>query len=305
MSNGDPFSNGFLRPTLNSSSGFRASFPKMFMQGAGSSDLVLTSSMGESADYIAQKTSARISLLPLAAPQATRGRCPPRPHQRDYQVVFIGSNNRARNPLKPFHWYARDRERLVRGLASRFGAKFAVFGHGWEGIASWQGPAPFDQQVAICQRAEVVVGGVPFSRARYYMSNRPFIQIASGVPFVDLAVPGVGKILREGDHWFLSESIEGVIEYCDDILSRPIRQRDELAGAAAAYVAQGHTDEARLRSLVATLAGVHRERLGGPASRPDFRFFLPEVVIEQELAHATRGWKEPLPPEDGGPRNDA
>jgi hypothetical protein len=194
--------------------------------------------------------------------------------------------------VRSYHWYARRRERLVRKLGDRFGASFALFGHGWDGIASnYQGPIPFARQHEACQRAEIVVGGVPFSPARYYASNRPFNQIASGVPFVDLAVEGVEKILRDGVHWHLAGSIDELVDLCDDLLARPAAERAELGREAAKHVLTHHTDDARWRSLVATLTNVRTALVAGaPPPPPDLRFFLPDVDRNEELALATRGW---------------
>ena len=44
----------------------------------------------------------------------------------------------------------------------------------------------------------MIVGGVPYSNARYYASNRPFIQMTSGVPIVETPVPGVETLFGQG-----------------------------------------------------------------------------------------------------------
>lgn len=283
LTNGDAFFDGFFRPA----------FPKMFLQAAEVVDVVLSTSMGVSADHIADRTAARMSLLPNGVCQVRFARrSDNRPAHPEFLVAFIGSNNRPRNPLRMSHWYARRRERLVRKLQGRFGARFAVFGNGWEGIRGWQGPVPFDQQVLACQRAAIVVGGVPLSPATYYTSNRPFIQISSGVPFVDLAVEGAEKILRDGEHWHLVNSIDEMVERCDALLTLPVSEREELGAAAADYVLRHHTHENRWRSLVSTLTSLRTAQLeGGVPPPPDMRFFLPEVDRSTELSRATRAWE--------------
>ena len=282
LSNGDPFFDRLFRP----------SFPKMFVQAAEVADVVFSSSMGVSADHLVERADCRMTLLPLGACQARFGEhLSDQPTRPEFQVVFIGSNNRARNPLRSYHWFARRREQLVRKLSERFGSGFAVFGNGWDGIEGWQGPVPYEQQRETCRRAEVVVGGVPFSPARYYLSDRPFNQITAGVPFVDLAVEGVETILRDGEHWHLAASIGELVDRCDDLLSQPAAQRAAFGAAAARYVHANHTEEARCRSMMATLTSLRPALLEGSSPPPpDLGFFLPEVDRAAETELATRAW---------------
>src|SRR5690606_22837903 len=128
--------------------------------------------------YIAAYTSAPIILLP-------HGVCQVRfdehsnefdPPERDLDVVFIGSRNRARNPTKGYYWRGLRRQRLVERLTRHFGRRFGVFGNGWDYLSSSRGPVRFEQQLSTARRAKLVVGGIPFSSARYYCSDRPFIQ---------------------------------------------------------------------------------------------------------------------------------
>lgn len=282
LTNGDAWFEGFFRPK----------FPPMFLQAAEAADAVFSTSMGMLADQIVDRAAGRIALLPNGTCQARFGD-PPRasPGRREFRVTFIGSSNRPRNPLRSSHWYSRHRERLVRRLSERFGTGFAVFGNGWHGVEGWQGPVPYEHQHAACQRADLVIGGVPFSRARYYMSDRTFNQIASGVPFVDLAVEGVETILRDGEHWHLATSIEQLLDRCDDLLTRPASEREAFGAAAAEYVLERHTEEARCRSLLRTLESLRRSLLEGtPPPPPDLDFLLPEVDRAVELPLATRGW---------------
>jgi hypothetical protein len=284
LSNGDPMYKRPLGPGL----------PRSFVQGSKLADVVFSTSMGRLADHLVRRASCRMALLPWGLDQLRFGAPPPplRDRRKDFRVVFIGSRNRSRNPLRRDHWYARRRERLIKMLDRRFGAGFAVFGHGWEGLESWQGPVPFAEQQQACRRADVVVGGVPFSTARYYTSDRVFIQIASGVPFVDLRVDGAQTILREDDHWHLADSLDEVVERCDDLLSRRPSELIDSGFAAAEYVRRHHTIEQRFRSLTATLVGLRLSvSRGVPAPPPDLGFFLPEVDPRREISSATRGWQ--------------
>jgi hypothetical protein len=282
LTNGDAFFNGFFRP----------SFPRMFIQAAQSVDAVFSTSMGASADAIAAHTDVPIALLPHGVCQFRFAEPPPVPDgPREFKVVFIGSNNRPRNFLKTYHWYARRRERLVRRLGEHYGPAFAVFGHGWEGVEGWHGPVAFAEQQTACLRADVVVGGIPFSPARYYTSDRVFIQIASGVPFVDLSVEGLDALLRDREHWHLEGTVDQLLDRCDELLTQSHDERVRFAAHASAYVLRHHTIEARCRSLVRTLQGFRHARLGGvEPPPPDTSFLLPDVDAEKELPLLTRSW---------------
>lgn len=282
LTNGDAFFNGFFRP----------SFPRMFIQASQGVDVVFSTSMGVSADVIAAHTDVPVSLLPHGVCQLRFANPPLAPGgPRDFEVVFIGSNNRPRNFLKSYHWYARRREHLVRRLSDRFGTGFAVFGHGWEGVEGWHGPVAFPEQQAACLRANVVVGGVPFSPARYYTSDRAFIQIASGVPFVDLSVDGLDILLRDGEHWRLAANVDQLLDRCDELLTESPDERARFGAQASSYVLAHHSIEARCRSIVATMQGFRHALLTGvdpPA--PDTSFLLPDTDVGKELPLLTRSW---------------
>jgi hypothetical protein len=270
-----------------------AAHPPVFRAACAAADVVLNTSMGPTADAIVGYGAERVALWPNGACQVRFG-SPAEPYRAataEFDVVFIGNNNRGRNPFAGYYWYGRRRQQLVRLLADRFGRRFGVFGAGWDELPGAQGPARFDDQLAVCRRARVVVGGVPFSPARYYTSNRPFIQIASGVPFVDWRVEGIDRLLRDGEHWNLVDSAEAMADRCEELLDRPDDEREELGARAAARVADQHTQARRWRQLLKTLRTLREAILDGrPPAPPELGFLLPEVDRAAELPLATRGW---------------
>ena len=266
---GDPFRNGYLG---------RPSVPRSFLQAAQRSDLVMLTSMGVLADYVARYTRAPILLSPNGACQvrfAEISATAP-PAAPEFDVVFIGSRNASRNPLRPYHAFARRRERLVDALSRRFGSRFAVFGHGWEGRPSAQGPVPFDQQAEAARRGRVVVGGVPYSTARYYTSNRPFIQMTSGVPLVDSFVPGVETLFRPEEHWILADE-HHLVSAVERVLEMGDERRSAIGQAAAAYVLSRHTQAHRVASLVENARRLADARRSGGRPAPYLPYFLSDV----------------------------
>jgi len=282
---GDPFMNGYLgRPNV----------PPSFLMTAELSDLVTLTSMGTMADYVSRFTRAPIILSPNAACQV-RFRSevnPPPMRMPEFDVLFIGSRNSGRNPLRPNTRFGRQRDALVTAMERRFGKRFAVFGNGWEGRSSNQGPVPFDQQAATARRARVVVGGVPFSRARYYTSNRPFIQMTSAVPFVDTAVEGVETLLRPGEHWVLS-SDRDLVRAIEGVLEMEQAKRSAMGHAAARYIAERHTQAHRVSTLLENVRRLRRSRATNSAQAPYMPFLLDDVDLVREMLLATRNWPMP------------
>ena len=280
---GDAFMNGYLG---------RPSVPRSFLQAAERSDLVMLTSMGGLADCIARFTSAPIVLSPNGACQV-RFPGPVPSDQTDtleYDVIFIGSRNASRNPFRPHHHFGRQRERLVNGLSKRFGRRFAVFGKGWDHQRSSQGPIPFDQQAKTARRGRVIVGGVPYSTARYYTSNRPFIQMTSGVPVVDTAVPGVETLLRPGEHWLLADE-RSLLKEVERVLELPDERRSAVGAAAAKYVLAHHTQADRVASLLENVRRLRLSRCPTESPTPPYLpFFLSEVNLEKEARSSTRNW---------------
>jgi hypothetical protein len=174
-------------------------------------------------------------------------------------------------------------------LAHRYGSRFAVFGHGWEGLPSAQGAVRFDQQVAAVQRAKVAVGGVPFSRALYYASNRPFIQATSGVLVVDTAVPGVEKLLGDGVHWVLSDDAS-LIKKIDQVLNWTTAERSRIGRSGSTYVQGRHMDYHRVQALVENVRRSRRLRYHGEPVDPHMPYFLDSVAATEETRTATRNW---------------
>lgn len=268
--------------------------PRSFLQAAQVSDLATLTSMGKMADFIAKHASAPILLSPNAVCQVRFQ--PPNENELnsepEFDVVFIGSRNTSRNPLRPYAWLGKRRERLVDELTKRFGKRFAVFGNGWDGKPANQGPVPFDSQARTARRGRVIVGGVPFSQARYYTSNRPFIQITSGIPMVDSIVPGVESLLRPDEHWILAEESR-LVDAVERTLELGDERRTRMGRAAAKYVLENHTQAHRVATLLENVRRLRAMREKGVPQAPYLPFFLPEIDTARELSKAVRNW--PLP----------
>lgn len=279
---GDPFMSGYFgRPNV----------PRTFLMAAESSDLVVSTSMGVMADHLRRHTRAPVALLPNGTCQVRFGRAlgADSSGQPEFDVVFIGSRNSSRNLLRSHAWYARERDSLVDALTRRFGSRFAVFGNGWDHKSANQGPVPHSLQAQVARRGRVVVGGIPYSRARYYTSGRPFFQATSGVPIVDSLVPGVGTILRPDEHWILAPQ-EDLVRAVERTLELGDTERQRIGAAAAEYVLSAHTQAHRVATLLENVRRLRRIHETGVPEAPYLPFFLPEVDVAVETRRATRGW---------------
>jgi hypothetical protein len=104
-------------------------------------------------------------------------------------------------------------------------------------------------------------------------------------------VEGVDRLLRDGEHWHLADSPEGVVDRCRELLGLPDRDREQLGRTAAAFGRSGHTQAHRWLGLVRDLARLCHSLVAGEApAPPSLDFLLPEVDRTQELPLATRGW---------------
>ena len=210
----------------------------------------------------------------------------------EFDVIFIGSNTNTRNPFSHHYYSCRKRRHFVEVLVKRYGPRFGLYGHQWDGLSSWQGPAPFRDQLDVLQRGRVVFGGYAFSREDFYASDRPFIQIAGGVPFVDLYVPRLEKILRQDDHVYFIRDSHEMTDRIDRLLEMGNNERLERSINAARYILDRHTQYHRMKFLVHT-AATYRAAVqdGRCAPKPEFDFFLPEINPESEHPYALCNWE--------------
>ncbi len=207
--------------------------PRSLLAAASVSDLVVASSMGSLAARLLRAGAPRVTLVPLSADEVRFAQLT---HDVpvDDDVVFVGSLHSGRHPLRRHRWVAHQRRRLVTALSDRFGARFALYGRGWEGCPSWRGPVRYSEQLEVIASAAVVVGGYPHSHEPYYLSDRPFISMRSGRPVVDLRVEGVGSVLEPGVEWELADRPSEVVTCVERLLDDPERAAAIGAGGAAA-----------------------------------------------------------------------
>jgi hypothetical protein len=262
------------------------------MRVARVADVNFQTTMGRCSDYLSVNGVRHIVFCP-------HGFCQKRflpaelelKTKRSFDISFVGSRNISKNPLSTLFYTGRRRQALVSLLQKRFGLRFGLFGHGWNGFSSWQGAIPYATQVDAIRKSEIFFGGYPGSSELLYQSDRPWIALISGVPLIDWQVPGLSWILREGSDWHPVCSSSELINKIDFLLSQAQEPLRLMARHAAMTASTRHSQYHRMRFMVRT-ASLHWNARNSRKSPPlpPFDFFLPEVNVEKILSKILLGW---------------
>jgi hypothetical protein len=279
---GDPFSSNLLFSHP----------PSSFMRIARAADLNFQTTMGRCSNYLSRNAIRHIVFCPHGFCQKRFSQPPSElDTKRSFAVSFVGSRNISKNPLSTLFYTGRRRQGLVSLLQRDFGSRFAIFGHGWEGFPSWQGPVPYANQIDAIRKSELFFGGYPGSRDLLYQSDRPWIALLSGVPFIDWDVPGLSWMLQDGEDWYPVSSASQMINQIKFLLSQDQKLLQEKAHLAALRATFRHSQYHRMRFMVRTaslLWSARDSRKTPPV--PSFDFFLPEVDIQKILPKILVGW---------------
>jgi hypothetical protein len=244
--------------------------PNCFRAASALCDVSFLTGMGYLPRQLMASGSKNLVLMPhgccqvrFSAPPSTACSGP------GFDVVFVGSRIRSWNPLR----MGRKRVEFVGAFTRRYGCRFGLFGNDWNGNPSWQGPIPYAAQNGAYGRSAVALGGMPNMFHDYYMSDRPFIAVSSGVPLVDYWIPGVDRILEPGRDWWLARSQEEMFRLCDKLLEMPSSDRVRLGHEARGRVLAHHTQYHRCVDMIEIVRSLREARLSGRrAAEPKLRF---------------------------------
>jgi spore maturation protein CgeB len=250
-------------------------FPLSLKIASKHSDLLFMSQMGEAAVAAASWGARNIVLWPHSCCQARFRPDFALPQwSPDFDVVFIGSNNRGRNVFSAHNRAARQRHRFVRFLSRRYGTRFALYGKNWEGEASWQGTIGFDDQVSTMRRARIVFGGYPHSMADFYLSDRPFIAMGSGIPLVDFRVPRIEQVFRDGHEWYLFSDEKELAKRTDEILEADSKVVMANAAGVSRRIFESHTTYHRLKQVIEVMDQMREHRISRRTMPPPHLSYL-------------------------------
>ena len=276
-SSGDPFSVDILPPH----------YPLSFKQCVQSSDIVFSTQMGNAAKAMVDWGAKYVILLPNSMCQVrfASSDVDLSTHSFDFDVCFIGSKNQGHSPLSRHFWKGRERSLLIRSLEKRYGKKFGLFGHGWDGRLSWQGPILFEDIQVTFRRGRVLVDGNPYSSYDYYSSNRPFFAIATGIPTVLLNVPRLDKVLSPFLHCHYANNSSEIINICDHILDADPKEVYRRSALAAKDITDRHTQYHRMKFLVDVCQTFRESGASLTSSCFDFPYFSSETKIPDEYPY--------------------
>jgi hypothetical protein len=267
--------------------------PRSYRIASKLADVNFLTGMGYLARQLARQGARNLVLMPHGCCQVRFSTMLDQTeYSPDFDVVFIGNRISSKNLLSHFFWTAQRRREFVALITKQYGDRFGLFGHGWMGNPSWQGPIPYDRQHSIQRRGAVVLGGMPNGYHDYYTSDRVLISIASGIPFVDYRVAGVDLLFHPGRDWWLASDIQGMLRWCDHLLSLSQAERLRLGSCAREHILAFHTQYHRCREMVDIVRGLRAVRSRGmTAARPQLSFLRQETHPSLAYPAAVVNWQ--------------
>ena len=238
--------------------------PRSFLAASASAEASFLTGMGCQAQQLIRAGSKNLVLMPNGCCQVRfSSQERPQSERPEFDVCFVGNCLRPRNLVGHEYWGARKRGDLVQKFTRRYGRRFGLFGNGWNGNPSWQGPVAYADQHEAYRMSAVVWGGMPGVYHDYYTSDRVFIAVASGVPFVDYWVRGVERILKPGRDWWLARRPAEMFSWCDHLLDMPSSDRIRLGEEAREQVLRKHTQYHRCKEMIEIARSIRIARLSG------------------------------------------
>jgi hypothetical protein len=266
--------------------------PKCFRTVSALSDISFLTGMGYVARQLIASGSKNLVLMPHGCCQV-RFSSPQTGvmNQPEFDLAFVGSRLRSRNPLSHFYWVSRKRVAFVEAATKRYGRRFGLFGKGWEGNPSWQGPIAYAAQHEAYYRSAVAVGGPTNAYYDYYTSDRVPIAVASGVPLVDHLVPGVDRIFEPGRDWWLAQDQVEMFRMCDKLLEMPSGDRVRLGQEARKRILAHHTQYHRCAEMIEIVKSLRVARISGRrVAQPDLSF-LSNSCAAGSAPNSIMGWQ--------------
>ncbi len=284
------------RPTVFSSLGdgfgrVTKRLPRCFRTASALSDITFLTGMGYLARQLRASGSKNLVLMPNGCCQVRFSAGRPDALRPEFDIVFVGSRIRSRNPLSHFYWVSRKRVKFVEAATKRYGRRFGLFGMGWENNPSWQGPIAYATQHQAYCRSAVALGGMPNAYHDYYTSDRPFIAVASGIPLIDYWISGVDRILDPGRDWWLAQSQEEMFAVCDKLLEMPDSDRVRLGQGARERVLAHHTQYHRCAEMIEIVKSLREARLAGRRAAEPVLGFLSRPRGDGDVPDSILGWE--------------
>ncbi len=239
-------------------------------------DLVLLCGLGENARRFESAGARHIGYLPHNVSLAQFGGAWTPTATRTLDVVVIGNRIRGRVALQERIPWARmpgafEREQVVRQLGDVFGARFAVYGTGWDGFVGNRGPVAFARQHEVLRESWLSVGYDHFPGTPMYFSDRLPISLLSGVAHAVHYHPGYESWFQNGRELLWARTIDELVELARDALGRGRSYLDALGARGHQFAQERLSSEVVFAGVVATIARMrgreHRVAASGSEAR--------------------------------------
>lgn len=169
--------------------------------------------------------------------------------RRTYKLAMIANRCMTRIP-GIYLPGGRNRVRLVKRLTDNFGADFALYGRGWDGLVSARGPLPYDRQEAAIRNSWVSVNWDHFDGYDYYFSDRLPISLISGVPHVTTYHTGFEEVFAGCQNLYTARTVDEAAEKVEWVLSRPQKQLIEDGRAAQEWTRNNLSADVVFRNAI-------------------------------------------------------
>jgi hypothetical protein len=220
-------------------------------------DQVFSVALGEQYDVLRAAGAKRIRFVPhtychVQFADAEQTWEPPR--SQDASKVVMVASRAGRLPGISTVPGARQRWRLVRLAARRFGHDFGVYGRGWSGPSA-AGMVPFDRQTVTIRAAAVSVSWDHYPHHAAYASDRLPISLVAGRPHVTTRHPDMEWLPGEDAGLFLVDSPAEAVEVAAHVRELPLDASAGLGRAAHAWVKDRMSDRQAGRYLLRESGG--------------------------------------------------
>ena len=175
----------------------------------------------------------------------------------EFDVVMIVNNYR-QLPFKRYEGQS-DRVELAKAFGRRYGARFAIYGNGWEGHPCAHGFIPNARQPEVMHNAWLILAANNWHHAHYFSDRLP-ISLASRVPVLHKWFEGADDYFQDGRHlWWFRDTAEALSK-ADAILSLREEERNRIAQAGADEAFRNHSCDRHARRFLQMFDELYERR---------------------------------------------
>jgi hypothetical protein len=226
---------------------------------ASESDIVFLVGLGSYADWFRRAGARRVFYSPSCIDTLRFGHIWDPTPERSYDVVMFGNIIRP-TYIKPGLPGWKNRFFLAERLTKLLGDRFALFGRGWEGLASAKGELPFLKQEEVLRESWLSVGWNHYDQTPYYFSNRLPIALMSGVAHLTNYQPGYEVMFQNGKDLCYAKSVDEMLDTVCYLLSLPRTRLIEMGLAGQQYAKDNLATEKVFRNIIQISANLQNQR---------------------------------------------